>query len=93
MSLAPRQLLQTGFQVLADLLGHLPTTSPAAAAGQGRLQQQQRVVWQGLQRDLQVLHKDLVTRKLVRSTSRKDLLQAVADTLELLSKAGFGVGS
>lgn len=97
MSLAPRQLLQTGCQVLGDLLGHLPTPTPspaAAAAGQGRLQQQQqRVVWQGLQRDLQVLHKDLVTRKLVRSTSRKDLLQAVADTLELLSKAGFGVGS
>lgn len=44
----------------------------------------QQRVWQGLCRDLGVLHEDLTTRKTARSSSREELLQAVGETLELL---------
>jgi hypothetical protein len=46
----------------------------------------QEKVWQGLCRDLQVLHEDLITRKTARSSSREELLQAVGETHELLLK-------
>jgi hypothetical protein len=39
--------------------------------------------------DLRMLQQDLVTRKMARSSSREELLQAVGDALELLDKLGF----
>lgn len=58
--------------------------------GTQQQQQKQKQVWQGLYRDLGVLYKDLMSRKLVRSSSRQELLQAVVDVVGLLGMFSLG---
>jgi hypothetical protein len=60
----------------------------SAALTQEQQPQQEEEVLQGLRMNLRVLHQDLITRKLARSSSREELLQAVGDALELLDKLG-----